>query len=143
DHGPTLASGWLIQHRTDASIRKVPVLGEIPFIGAAFSTKIHDETEEETIVLVTPHLVDPMDCAQAPRALPGQETRSPDDFELFLEGILEAPRGPREVFQGNMRGMGYQAAYKSDPTAQVYPCAARTRFSSPNPSNSPAFPNTL
>jgi hypothetical protein len=27
-----------------------------------------------------------------PRVLPGQETRSPDDFELFLEGILEAPR---------------------------------------------------
>src|SRR5262249_46640830 len=30
-----------------------------------------------------------------PPFLPGQETRSPDDFELFLEGILEAARGPR------------------------------------------------
>jgi hypothetical protein len=29
---------------------------------------------------------------------PGQQTRSADDFELFLEGILEAPRGPRNAF---------------------------------------------
>ncbi len=43
---------------------------------------------------MTPHLVDAMSCDQAPKTLPGEETRSPDDFELFLEGILEAPRGP-------------------------------------------------
>ena len=50
------------------------------------------------VVLVTPYLVDPMDCRQAPCKLPGFETRTPDDFELFLELILEAPRGQREVF---------------------------------------------
>ena len=51
------------------------------------------------MVLVTPYLVDPQSCDQLPKLLPGQETRSPDDFELFLEGILEAPRGPRKVIQ--------------------------------------------
>ena len=71
--------------------------------------------------MVTVHLVDPVDCAQAPKILPGQETRRPDDFELFLEGILEAPRGPREVFPGNH----YVPAYKNGPTATVFPCAGR------------------
>ena len=51
--------------------------------------------------------------------LPGMETRSPDDFELFLEGILEAPRGPREVCPGGH----YLPAYKNGPTANVFPCA--------------------
>src|SRR2546423_12540018 len=62
-----------------------------------------------------------MDCAQLPNALPGMETRSPDDFELFLEGVLEAPRGPREVFPGNR----YVPAWKNGPTANLFPCAGR------------------
>ena len=70
------------------------------------------------MVLVTPHLVDPMDCNQLPKCLPGQETRSPDDFELFLEGILEAPRGHRPICHGKT----YVAAYKNGPTAALFPC---------------------
>jgi pilus assembly protein CpaC len=85
----------------------------------AFSTKSFTEEEQELVVLVTPHLVDAMDCRQAPKTLPSEETRSADDFELFLEGILEAPRGPREVFP-----LGhYVPAYKSGPTAAQFPCA--------------------
>jgi hypothetical protein len=45
------------------------------------------------LVLLTPRLVDPADCSQMPKALPGSETRKPDDFEFYLETILEAPRG--------------------------------------------------
>src|SRR5262249_15493975 len=73
---------------------------------------------EEVIILVTPHLVEAYDCSQAPKYLPGQETRSPDDFELFLEGILEAPRGQRCVCQDGK----YVPAYKNGPSADVYPC---------------------
>jgi pilus assembly protein CpaC len=57
---------------------------------------------------------------QLPKLLPGMETRSPDDFELFLEGILEAPRGQRHIQYGHGR---YEAAYKNGPTAGQYPCA--------------------
>jgi pilus assembly protein CpaC len=67
---------------------------------------------------VTPHLVDPQDCGQLTQCLPGQETRSPDDFELFLEGILEAPRGPREVFPNGH----YTPAYKHASSADLFPC---------------------
>ena len=34
-------------------------------------------TLSELVILVTPHLVDAMDCKQAPKRLPGRETRSP------------------------------------------------------------------
>jgi pilus assembly protein CpaC len=116
--GQTLAIGGLIQRVTQASTVKTPILGDLPFLGVFFSTKTFDENEEEMIVLVTPHLVDPMDCKQVPNFVPGQETRSPDDFELFLEGILEAPRGPRNVCPGGR----YLAPHKNSATISVFPC---------------------
>ncbi len=97
--GQTFVIGGLIQNETRGSTIKMPVLGDLPFLGVLFSSKSFEEIEQEVVILVTPYLVDPQSCDQLPKLLPGQETRSPDDFELFLEGILEAPRGPRKVIQ--------------------------------------------
>jgi pilus assembly protein CpaC len=118
EDGQTFVIGGLIQRQVNAATNKVPVLGDLPFLGAAFSTKSFTEQEQELVVLVTPHLVDAMACDQAPKILPGQESRSPDDFELFLEGIVEAPRGPRVVCP-NYR---YVPAYKNGPTSALFPC---------------------
>ena len=118
EDGQTFVIGGLIQHDVTGTTTRVPILGDLPFVGAAFSTKFFTEDESELLVVVTPHLVDAMSCEQAPKILPGQETRSPDDFELFLEGILEAPRGPREVCPGGQ----YTPAFKNDPTAGLFPC---------------------
>ncbi len=117
--GQTFVLGGLIERRVTASTVKVPIVGDLPFIGAAFSAKNFDETETELLITVTPHLVDAMSCDQAPKVFPGQETRSPDDFELFLEGILEAPRGSRQVFPDGH----YVPAFKNGPTASTVPCA--------------------
>ena len=118
EDGQTLVIGGLLQHQVNATLTRVPVLGALPFIGAAFSTKTFDEADLELVIIITPHLIDPIDCSQLPKVLPGQETRSPDDFELFLESILEAPRGSREVCPGKH----YVPAYKNGPTAGQYPC---------------------
>jgi len=123
EDGQTYVLGGLLQRISTGTATKTPILGDLPFIGAAFSTKSFDETEQELLIIVTPHLIDAMACDQAPKVLPGQETRSPSDFELFLEGILEAPRGPREVFPSNR----YVAAHKNGPTAGVIPCGADGR----------------
>jgi pilus assembly protein CpaC len=116
--GQTFVIGGLIQHTVNATTSKVPVLGDLPFLGAAFSSKSFNEVEQETVVLVTPHLVDGMACDQFPKCLPGMETRTPDDFELFLEGILEAPRGQRSVCEGKV----YVPAYMHSPTVEQFPC---------------------
>jgi pilus assembly protein CpaC len=121
EDGQTFVIGGLIQRAVAGTTEKTPVLGDLPFLGTAFSSKSYQETETEMVMMVTVHLVDAEDCAQAPKILPGQETRRPDDFELFLEGILEAPRGPRDVFPGGR----YVPAYKNGPTAALYPCAGR------------------
>jgi pilus assembly protein CpaC len=118
DH--TLVIGGLIQKQVTASTVKVPVLGELPYFGVFFSSKEYEETDEEVLILVTPKLVEAFDCAHAPKYLPGEETRSPDDYELFLEGILEAPRGQRCVFENDR----YVAAWKRGPSANMFPCGA-------------------
>ncbi len=116
--GTTLVIGGLIQNLIQGTTAKWPVLGDIPFLGVAFSRKAFEETETELIVMVTPYLVDPLDCTQLPKVLPGQETRSPDDFELFLEGLLEAPRGSRNICVNGT----YMPAWKNSPTAAKFPC---------------------
>jgi pilus assembly protein CpaC len=118
EDGQTFVIGGLIQRLVQGTAQKVPILGELPYVGAAFSVKSYTERELETVIVVTPHLVDPMSCDQVQKVLPGYETRSPDDFELFLEGILEAPRGPREVCPDGR----YRPAFKNGPTASLIPC---------------------
>jgi pilus assembly protein CpaC len=127
EDGQTLAIGGLIQHIAQAGTNKVPILGDLPYVGAAFSTKTYTDTEQELVILVTPHVVDPMACNQLPKSLPGEETRKPDDYELFLEGIMEAPRGPRVPFPDRR----FVPAYKNGPTAALYPCAGDGRCGQP------------
>lgn len=118
ESGQTFAIGGLIQNTVQASSARVPVLGDLPYLGTLFSRVNYTETETELVILVTPRLVASLDCNQVPRRLPGRETRTPDDYELFLEGILEAPRGQRKVWNGRC----YNAAYKCDPTVASMPC---------------------
>jgi len=119
--GQTFVLGGLIQKTRATTINRVPVLGQLPFVGAAFSTKNDVEEESELVVLVTPHLVDAQSACQVVKVLPGQESRSPDDCELFLEGLIEAPRGPRSLFVNGR----YVPAHHVGPTANLFPCAGK------------------
>ena len=116
--GQTFAIGGLNETSIQGTASKVPVLGELPIIGTVFSSVTYSQRETELIVLVTPRLVGAMDCAQVPGRIPGLETRAPDDYELFLEQLLEAPRGQRKVWNGDC----FVPAYRCDPTAAQFPC---------------------
>jgi len=117
--GQTIAIGGLITTVQSSSITKIPHLGDIPFLGVLFSFAQASEAELELIILITPRVVDPADCSQMPKPLPGSETRKPDDYEFYLESILEAPRGQRQIWNGSE----YIPAWKSGPSANLYPCA--------------------
>ena len=129
--GQTYAIGGLLESSIQGSTEKVPYLGDVPYFGALFSSVRHEERETELIILVTPRLVDAMDCNQVPRRVPGKETRSPDDYELFLESLLEAPRGQRRPWQHGH----FEAAYKNDKTATMYPCIGADGRAIPGCSN--------
>ncbi len=115
--GQTIALGGLIQTSTQATISKIPCLGDIPYLGSAFSFATQTDSETEMVVILTPRLIDPADASQMPKPLPGSETRKPDDFEFYLETMLEAPRGQRTFDAHN-----YVPAWKTSNLAGTYPC---------------------
>ena len=85
DDGQTLAMGGLIQNKINATFPRMPLIGDIPGMGILFTKMTYTKTEEELLILVTPRLVDGVDCTKIPKYLPGRETRPPDDFEFFCE----------------------------------------------------------
>lgn len=89
--GDTLMLGGLISTRQIGNASKIPFLGELPLIGAAFSTKDYNDAETELVILVTPHLAEAMAPCQVPPFGPGQTTDAPTDHELYLDGMLEIP----------------------------------------------------
>ena len=90
--GEALVIAGLVSRRSYGTTQKVPFLGELPWLGAAFSKKQHTESETELIILVTPELVAPMTPEQVPAIGPGMSTDIPVDRELFAYGMLEVPK---------------------------------------------------
>lgn len=89
--GQTLMIGGLIATRYTAETDKVPFLGELPGIGAAFRRVRYDENETELIILVTPEYVAPLDPHQVPEGGPGSFSDVPTDHELYWQGNIEVP----------------------------------------------------
>lgn len=89
--GQTLMIAGLLNSRTRSGADKVPLLGDLPWIGAAFRRLNEDQSETELLVMVTPDLVAPLDPEQVPAEYPGSSTTSPTDHELFINGQLEVP----------------------------------------------------
>lgn len=97
--GQTLALAGLLQQQTEAQNRGVPVLADLPWVGAAFRRVTHQVNEVELLIMVTPEYADGLDPCDVPPFGPGQTTAAPSSYQLFSRGYLEvplqgAPRGP-------------------------------------------------
>ena len=55
--GETVVIGGLIKTTHEHTGRKVPFLGDLPFLGHAFRYKAKDDTEKELIIFITPRIV--------------------------------------------------------------------------------------
>jgi pilus assembly protein CpaC len=69
----------------------VPFLGDIPLVGRLFKSDSVEYEETELVVLVTPHLVSPLDAEERP-PLPTATVYEPSDAEFFLLGRIEGRR---------------------------------------------------
>ena len=82
--GQWLAIAGLIQDEQGGSRKWVPFLGDIPGLGAAFSTQTKNRNETELVVLVSPELVHPLEPDQVPALLPGMSVTDPTDKAFYL-----------------------------------------------------------
>ncbi len=90
--GQTLMLAGLISTRQATTTQKIPFLGELPYIGVAFSRKSTEDSETEVVITVTPELVAPLDESQVPSGGPGGFSDAPTDRELMTYGLLEVPK---------------------------------------------------
>ena len=56
--GQTLAIGGLIQDDNTRTTTKIPILGDLPLLGPLFRNENVDNTRDELIITVTPHVID-------------------------------------------------------------------------------------
>ena len=89
--GQTIAVAGLLQTNYGASTDRIPFWGDLPFIGATGGANRTSSGEQELVILVTPHLVAPVDGCE-PLPLPGDDIHEPTDIEFFVANRLESRR---------------------------------------------------
>jgi pilus assembly protein CpaC len=90
--GDTMVIGGLIFTRYTADTNKIPFLGELPLVGAAFRRNKFTEAETELVVMITPEIGAALPPDQVPPGGPGLFTDIPTDRELYGQGVIEVPK---------------------------------------------------
>ena len=90
--GQSFAIGGLIRDNQTSNINAMPVLGELPVLGALFRSTNFQRDRSELLFVVTAHLVKPL----APGfSLPTDALQPAAQADLFLTGQMEAPSAAR------------------------------------------------
>ena len=93
--GQTFAIAGLLSQNKQKTRRKIPGLGEVPILGSLFSGKEISEKETELLIMVTPHLIAPLENGEAyempkpeeepesgePAVKPNEEEKSPEQVQ--------------------------------------------------------------
>ena len=87
--GQSFVIAGLIKNNARTNIRALPVLGEIPVLGALFRSSDFQTDLTELVFVVTPRLVKP---SPPDYALPTDGYQPPNRVEFFLEGKMEGAR---------------------------------------------------
>jgi pilus assembly protein CpaC len=131
--GQTFSMAGLLNDRSEGRSSRVPGLGDVPVLGALFRSTRYVKGETEMVVLVTASLVEPLSIAEPP-PLPGVLDVPPNDWEFYMEGLVEGRERPMLTasdaewldsigFEG-LRGPGAWESYETgepSPTVTVTP----------------------
>lgn len=92
--GQSFMIAGLLQNENDISTSRVPGLGRLPVLGALFSSKSYQKRETDLVILITPHLVKPIDPSKKPAA-PTDDKLAPSNADYFLGNVeeVDASRG--------------------------------------------------
>lgn len=89
--GQSFAIGGLIKNNLSTSVKGLPVLGEVPILGALFRSTDYQQDRTELVFVITAHLVKPLPPNYT---LPTDGVTAPSRAELLLGGRLEGRSGP-------------------------------------------------
>ncbi|HVJ26742.1 MAG TPA: hypothetical protein VM493_04340, partial [Vicinamibacterales bacterium] len=117
--GQTFAIAGLLNNAAVSSMRKVPVLGDIPVLGTLFKSRAYQKDQTELVVMVTPTIVR--------KGSTGVSSGLPSLVEPFL-GPNEKPLAPPPPYVGS-------------PLYPVNPGAVPVPATQPAPTTAPAAAN--
>jgi len=103
--GQTFAIGGLINNSVQETIAAFPWLASLPIIGALFRSSAFNSQRSELIILVTPHIVRPMDGKPG---LPTDDYVPPTYGEFFYKGKMEGDAIPSKSQKNQEQGNALQ-----------------------------------
>ena len=105
--GQSFVLGGLLQNDSQVAAEQLPWVGDIPVLGALFSSKAYQKNESDLVIIVTPRIVQPIRPG-LPVKTPLDNTLPPNDIDLFVMGKGEIarkdmpPGAPERPFVGHM-----------------------------------------
>ena len=94
--GQSFVLAGLLQNDLTTAQQQLPWLGDVPVLGALFSSKSYQKNETDLIIIVTPHLVNP--------TRPGDVVRTPLDTTLPANDVDFFLKNKNEVLRTEVRG---------------------------------------
>jgi Flp pilus assembly secretin CpaC len=107
--GQTIVIGGLMEDRKTTAIDKVPLLGDIPFVGGLFSRQIVSKTKTELLIFLTPHV------AQRPESLEPMSADEARGTQLTPKAVAPG------TFQEHMEGMRRGRSPETRPSGTISP----------------------
>jgi pilus assembly protein CpaC len=90
--GQSFAIAGLLREELSELIDEYPVIGRVPILGSLFRSSSFQKRESELVIIVTAHMVKPLE--PGPHPLPTDHFIEPSDWEFYLLGQLEARSEP-------------------------------------------------
>jgi pilus assembly protein CpaC len=105
DNNQSFGMAGLFRDDLSQVVSKIPLLGDIPILGALFRSTEFQHNKTELVIVVTPEIVTP---GQGPPPLPTDNLKMPSDWDIYMgkmvtmgsdEGAKGAgvPRSPKEL----------------------------------------------
>lgn len=103
--GQSLMIAGLSSNNLSNAGKRMPGLGNLPILGALFDNEETDASSTEIVVVVTPHLVVPMNAEHKPD-LPSDDFKFVPVFDAFL-GERTPTQSPHPITPGLQAGLSY------------------------------------
>lgn len=103
--GQSFVIAGLLTNSRSVSNNRVPWLGSVPVLGNLFRSTAYKRSETDLVIIVTPHIVDPLGAGSTiatpfDRALPGS------DLDAFARGNAEVPHDTAAYVAANGASTG-------------------------------------
>jgi type II secretory pathway component GspD/PulD (secretin) len=107
--GQTVVIGGLISDRFERVDRKIPLLGDIPIVGALFRQFKENSSKTELLIVLTPHVV------RSPSQAGGDRARELSD--QMLDKLTLPPELLEQIRRGELEGMRVKTSNDAPPAA--------------------------